>query len=114
MEHGIEVLSCPPIAMLDHDELFPKDKARRLLGVPKDAICVYVQLGAGEINNIESEIRLTVEALIENQRHVVLGESLIGERIDIDLPRVHILRDYPNRFISMVLTQQFRGYNSFQ
>ena len=31
MEHGIEVLSCPPIVMLDHDELFSKDKARRLL-----------------------------------------------------------------------------------
>ena len=116
MEHGIEVLSCPPIVMLDHDELFSKDKARRLLGVPKDAICVYVQLGAGEINNIESEIRLTVEALIENQNvHVVLGESLIGERIDIDLPRVHILRDYPNSiyFNGFDATIQAGGYNSF-
>ena len=113
---AIEVLSCPPIVMLDHDELFPKDKARRLLGVPKDAICVYVQLGAGEINNIESEIRLTVEALIENQNvHVVLGESLIGERIDIDLQEVHILRDYPNSiyFNGFDATIQAGGYNSF-
>ena len=58
----------------------------------------------------------TVEALIENQNvHVVLGESLIGERIDIDLPRVHILRDYPNSiyFNGFDATIQAGGYNSF-
>ncbi len=114
--HDVEVLSCPPIIMLDPEELFSKEKSRRRLGVPEDSICIYIQLGAGEINDIESEIRLTIDSLLKNPNlHIVLGESLIGERIDISLPRVHILRDYPNSiyFNGFDATIQAGGYNSF-
>ena len=116
VEHDVEVITCPPIVMLDSDELLSREKARSRLGLPQDAIVVYVQLGAGEINDIESEIRLTLEALLENPAvHVVLGESLIGGRIDIDLPRIQILRDYPNSvyFNGFDATVQAGGYNSF-
>ncbi len=116
VEHNVEVITCPPIVMLDSDELLSREKARSRLGLPQDAIIVYVQLGAGEINDIESEIRLTLEALLENPEvHVVLGESLIGERINIDLPRIQILRDYPNSiyFNGFDATVQAGGYNSF-
>ena len=43
------------------------------------------------------------------------GESLIGGRIDIDLPRIQILRDYPNSmyFNGFDATVQAGGYNSF-
>ena len=116
VEHNVEVITCPPIVMLDSDELLSREKARSRLGLPQDAIVVYVQLGAGEINDIESEIRLTLEALLEHPEvHVVLGESLIGGRIDIDLPRIQILRDYPNSmyFNGFDATVQAGGYNSF-
>jgi len=116
IEHNVEVMTCPPIVMLDSDELLSKEKARSRLGLPQDAIVVYVQLGAGEINDIESEIRLTLECLLENPAvYVILGESLIGERIDVDLPRVQILRDYPNSmyFRGFDATVQAGGYNSF-
>jgi len=116
VEHNVEVITCPPIVMLDSDELLSREKARSRLGLPQDAVVVYVQLGAGEINDIESEIRLTLEALLETPEvHVVLGESLIGERIDIDLPRIQILRDYPNSvyFNGFDATIQAGGYNSF-
>ncbi len=116
VEHNVEVITCPPIVMLDSDELLSREKVRSRLGLPQDAIIVYVQLGAGEINDIESEIRLTLEALLENPEvHVVLGESLIGERINIDLPRIQILRDYPNSiyFNGFDATVQAGGYNSF-
>ena len=116
VEHNVEVITCPPIVMLDPDELLSREKSRSRLGLPQDAIVVYVQLGAGEINDIESEIRLTLESLLQNPAvHVVLGESLIGGRIDIDLPRVHILRDYPNSmyFNGFDATVQAGGYNSF-
>ena len=116
VEHNIEVMTCPPIVMLDSEELLSKEKARSRLGLPQDAIVVYVQLGAGEINDIESEIRLTLECLLENPAvYVILGESLIGERIDVDLPRVQILRDYPNSmyFRGFDATVQAGGYNSF-
>ncbi len=116
VEHNVEVMTCPPIVMLDSEELLSKEKARSRLGLPQDAIVVYVQLGAGEINDIESEIRLTLECLLENPAvYVILGESLIGERIDVDLPRVQILRDYPNSmyFRGFDATVQAGGYNSF-
>ena len=114
--HNLEVVSCPPIVMLDSEELLSKEHARSRLGLPQDGIVVYVQLGAGEINDIESEIRLTVDSLLKNSEvHIVLGESLIGERIDVALPRVQILRDYPNSmyFRGFDATVQAGGYNSF-
>jgi hypothetical protein len=52
VEHNVEVMTCPPIVMLDSDELLSKEKARSRLGLPQDAIVVYVQLGAGEINGL--------------------------------------------------------------
>ena len=116
LEHNLEVITCPPIVMLDQDELMSKAKVRSRLGLPQEATVVYVQLGAGEINDIESEIRLTLEALLENPDvYIVLGESLIGERIHLELPRVQILRDYPNSmyFRGFDATVQAGGYNSF-
>jgi UDP:flavonoid glycosyltransferase YjiC (YdhE family) len=116
IEHNVEVITCPPIVMLEPEELLSREKSRSRLGLPQDAIVIYVQLGAGEINDIESEIRLTLDSLLQNPVvHVVLGESLIGGRVDIDLPRVHILRDYPNSmyFNGFDATVQAGGYNSF-
>jgi len=73
-------------------------------------------LGAGEINDIDSEIRLTVEALTSRDGvHVILGESMIGERLDVTLPCVHVIRDYPNSmyFNAFDATVLAGGYNSF-
>jgi UDP-N-acetylglucosamine--N-acetylmuramyl-(pentapeptide) pyrophosphoryl-undecaprenol N-acetylglucosamine transferase len=92
LEHNLEVLTCPPIVMLDESDLLPRKIARSRLGLPNDANVVYVQLGAGEINDIESEVR-----------------------INIELPRLLILRDYPNSmyFRGFDATVQAAGYNSF-
>ena len=116
IKHDVEVISCPPILILDEDEKLPRYAARRRLGIPMECFAVYVQLGAGEINDINSEIRLTIDALTQRDNvHVVLGESLIGNRLDIDLDHVHILRDYPNAmyFEGFDATIQAGGYNSF-
>jgi len=116
LKHSVEVITCPPILILDEDEKLSKESARRRLGIPMDCIAVYVQLGAGEINDIHSEIRLTISSLTnQNGIHVILGESLIGERLDIDLDNVHIIRDYPNAmyFNGFDATVQAGGYNSF-
>ena len=115
-DHGLEVVTCPPIVMLDDRELLSRREARSRLGLPADARVVYVQLGAGEINDIESDVRLTLEALLEEPDvYVVLGESLLGERMRIDMPRLLILRDYPNSmyFKGFDATVQAGGYNSF-
>ena len=115
-EHNLEIITCPAIVMLDHHELLSKEQARSRLGLSKEAFVVYIQLGAGEINHIKSEIRLTVDSLLKNPDvHIVLGESLIGNRIDLEMPRVQILRDYPNSmyFRGFDATVQAGGYNSF-
>ena len=116
IDHGVEVLTCPPIVMLDTDEMLTREAARRRLMLPLDARVIYVQLGAGAINYIDSEVRLTVEALTRYEDvHVVLGESMIGKRLDISMERVHIVRDYPNSmyFPAFDASIQAGGYNSF-
>ena len=117
-EYDVEELSCPPIVMIDRDEMFTRSQARNRLGLPTESVVVYVQLGAGEINNIQSEIRMTIEALLSNPGlYVVLGESLIGHRIKFEFNsnRVRILKDYPNSiyFNAFDASVQAGGYNSF-
>ena len=116
VEHEVPSITCSPITLIEPGEQLPKSQARRRLDLPQDATVVYVQIGAGEINDINSEIRLTVDALIQHDGvHIVLGESMLGERLDVDLPNVHILRDYPNTlyFNAFDCSIQAGGYNSF-
>ena len=93
-----------------------REAARRRLMLPLAARVIYAQLGAGAINDSDSEVRLTVEALTRYEDvHVVLGESMIGGRLDISLERVHVVRDYPNAmyFPAFDASIQAGGYNSF-
>lgn len=116
VDHGVEILTCPPIVLLDEEELLSREASRSRLMIPEDATAIYVQLGAGEINDIHSEVRLTIEALTSHEGvHIILGESMIGDRLEINLPRVHIIRDYPNSmyFRAFDATVQAGGYNSF-
>lgn len=116
LNHGVELIQCPPMVLLDESELLTRETARYRLGIPQDCRAVYVQLGAGQINDIESEIRMTLDELLNRDGiHVVLGESMIGARIDVQLPNVHILRDYPNAqyFNGFDAVIQAGGYNSF-
>ena len=59
---------------------------------------------------------MTLDALLKYENlHVILGESMIGDRIDIEIPNLHIIRDYPNSqylngFDAVI---QAGGYNSF-
>jgi UDP-N-acetylglucosamine--N-acetylmuramyl-(pentapeptide) pyrophosphoryl-undecaprenol N-acetylglucosamine transferase len=105
-----------PMLLMDHDELLTKQQAQSRLNLPEDSKIVYVQLGAGRINDIDSEIRLTVDALLKHEGvHVVIGESMLGERIFFEHPRVQLLRDYPNSmyFKAFDASIQAGGYNSF-
>ena len=116
IDHGLEILHSSPIILLDESELLTREKARYRLGIPLDCRAVYVQLGAGQINDISSEVRMTIDALLKHENlHVILGESMIGSRIEIDLPNVHIIRDYPNSqyFNGFDAVVQAGGYNSF-
>ena len=116
VEHDVEELHVPPMLLIDPEEMWPRDTARRRLGVPQGARVVYVQLGAGRINDIDSDVRRVVDALLAHEDvHVVLGESMLGERLEVDLERVHLVRDYPNALYLKAFdaSVQAGGYNSF-
>jgi UDP-N-acetylglucosamine--N-acetylmuramyl-(pentapeptide) pyrophosphoryl-undecaprenol N-acetylglucosamine transferase len=114
--HSVETLHIPPITLLSKDEMLSREKSRSRLNLPLDVRVTYVQLGAGQINDIDSEIRMTIEALLHYpDMHIVLGESMLGERLDFDHERVHLLRDYPNSmyYNGFDFAVQAGGYNSF-
>ena len=76
----------------------------------------YLQLGAGRINNIESDISIAIGELRKKGVWIVIGESILGSRIRIPkMDGIRILRDYPNSkyFNSFDFSIQAGGYNSF-
>ena len=117
INHTTDVLHVPPILLIQPEEMLSKSDARGRLGLPQSSKVWYVQLGAGQINDIQSEIRLTIEALlkIDLECYIVVGESLLGSRISFSNERVRILRDYPNAiyFNGFDYAIQAGGYNSF-
>ena len=117
LDHSVEVMRVPPILLVKEEEMLSKEEARSRLGVPLVAEGWYVQLGAGQINDIDSEIRLTIDALLEHNSDlfIVIGESLLGKRVSFSNERVRILRDYPNAiyFNGFDYSIQAGGYNSF-
>lgn len=117
LDHSVEVMRVPPILLVKEEEMLSKEEARSRLGVPQLAEVWYVQLGAGQINDIDSEIRLTIDALLEHNSDlfIVIGESLLGKRVSFSNERVRILRDYPNAiyFNGFDYSIQAGGYNSF-
>jgi UDP:flavonoid glycosyltransferase YjiC (YdhE family) len=116
IEVGTEQLDVETMLLIEPEGMLDRQAARRRLGLPSDARAVYVQLGAGRINDIESEVRRVVDALhAQPDVHVVLGESMLGARLDVDLDRIHLLRDYPNALYLKAFdaSVQAGGYNSF-
>lgn len=115
ISHEVETLNVPPIVLLNEEDLLSRKDARLRLMLPEKGPVIYVQLGAGRINDINSEVRLTIDSLLCEGVSVVLGESMLGERLPVELEGVYLLRDYPNSmfFNAFDASIQAGGYNSY-
>ena len=112
----IPLVHCDPIILLDHEDLLPGNVLRRRLGIPEDAVVGFVQLGAGQINDIFSDISLVVQSIIELGGFVVLAESLIGNRVELEnFENIRVIRDYPTSqyYHSFDFAVIAGGYNSY-
>ena len=88
---------CPPILLLDESELLGRAEARRVLWIPEGRQVLYLQLGAGNIDNIGSKIDVLLRALARHPEvFVVAAESAIGARLGIQSDQVRVIADYPN------------------
>lgn len=115
-EIDAEIFDCEPIIFASKDELKPREYLRNRLGIPSDAIVAYVQLGAGQINDIESDIAITLSELAKHENvYTVVGESMLGSPITYEGPRLRFLRDYPNsiNFKAFDFAVTACGYNSY-
>jgi UDP:flavonoid glycosyltransferase YjiC (YdhE family) len=105
-----------PILFADKEELYSREYVRTRLGIPQDSLVAYIQLGAGKINDIESDLQRVIRLLNEHENlQIVVGESLIGDRIKLVGERVRIIRDYPNSlsFNGFDFAIMAGGYNSY-
>ncbi len=115
-KHSVPIVKTNPILLYGESELEPRGTLRNKLGIPEQAILCYVQLGAGKINDIESELSLTLDALGKHPSvYTILGESLIGAEGGVRGERIRILREYPNSryFKDFDFGIMASGYNSF-
>ena len=116
LDHGTAVIQCNPIMLTDSDNMASKGDLRNRLGIPMDSTLCYIQLGAGNINDIDSELSWTIKALEKHPEiYIVIGESMLGDRLSSEYKRVRILRDYPNSryFSDFDFAILAGGYNSY-
>jgi len=105
-----------PIKVIDVEDAWSRETSRGRLSVPIEAKVVYVQLGAGRINDIHSAISKVLSVLFEMPEvYVVLGESMLGGRLEVQHSRLRIIRDYPNSLYARGFdaSVQAGGYNSY-
>jgi UDP:flavonoid glycosyltransferase YjiC (YdhE family) len=105
-----------PITFLGLDELLPRDQAREQLGLDPDRPAALVNLGAGNINDTDSQLGVVVDRLAkEPQLQVCVTRSIIAER-HAELPEnIRPISVYPLARYLQAFDFAFAasGYNSY-
>jgi len=116
LDNDLPIIRTNPILLLEKSDMLPKYELRNRFGIPRESVLCYLQLGAGNINDIDSEISLSLSSLLSfPENYVLIGESMIGEKIVYSHPRVRIISDFPNSkyFNDIDFALVAGGYNTY-
>lgn len=111
-----DALSVRPITLLDRSEALGRDEAAQRLGVDPQRPVALITLGAGNINDISSDVGLLVRALFEVPGlQVVTTRPAIAARQSRSMERVTEVAEYPLSacFAAVDMAFSAAGYNSF-
>ncbi|HXV23510.1 MAG TPA: glycosyltransferase [Alphaproteobacteria bacterium] len=115
-QHREEVLSVPPIRLLEDNEVLTRAQARKELGLNPKAPAVLIQLGSGGNRDIAYLIDVAVEALSRFEKiQIAVVEWLVGtERLKL-WPAVRLIRGFPvSRYANAFdFTIAASAYNTF-
>ena len=116
VDNGVILKEVSPLLIYDQSSSDSNQSLRQRLDIPDNSVLAYVQLGAGQINNIENLLSIILRILSNYpQCHIIMAESLIGERLNVGQKRLRLLRDFPNSrwFRDIDFSIIAGGYNSY-
>lgn len=104
----------PPVTIFDSDEIYSREEARELLGLPRDGGCVLVSLSGGPEADIEPDTREAIAAVRSLGMHICVTRSAISQRVQLP-PDVHVINRSPLALYYRAFDASIAGagYNSF-
>lgn len=98
-------ITVPPMVFLDRNELLPRQDVIEQLGLNPAKKTVFVQLGAGNINDINTQSEIVIETVRQfDDIQVVLAESPISHGRFKYFRGVRTIKDYP-------LSRYYQGFD---
>ncbi len=111
-----EVFAVDPIGLLEDEDLFSRQEARRLLGLRPGAPAALLQLGSGTTRDVGRLADMAVESLRRlGDVEIVIARWMIADDGFDDWPGVRCLHGFPvgRYFRAFDFTLSAAGYNSF-
>jgi 2-polyprenyl-3-methyl-5-hydroxy-6-metoxy-1,4-benzoquinol methylase/UDP:flavonoid glycosyltransferase YjiC (YdhE family) len=113
---SVRSITVPPIVFLERRELLPREEVIKTLGLDPRKKTVFIQLGAGNINEIEAQIEIIVDTIFQfDGVQVVLANSVIAQTRFSGFENIKIIRDYPlsRYYLGFDIAVSAAGYNTF-